>query len=126
MAALVRHLATSYDLQLSVIAADAIVLTVTLFAATYAAGVFLMLLTLLAIRHDAFGALAHPGYKHFVRMRVRRDGSAIDAWVLGKVDPLRKDEPVVLVDRFTWHNPLNVDSQTRPSVASSPPSNAAG
>lgn len=69
-------------------------------------GTYLMMLTLLGLeQHQAFSALAHPGYKHFVRLRVRRDGSAIDGWVIGKVDPLRPQEPVVLVDRFTWTNP---------------------
>jgi hypothetical protein len=36
---------------------------------------------------------------------VRRDGSAVDGWVIGKIDPLSRDEPPVLVDRFTWINP---------------------
>jgi hypothetical protein len=43
--------------------------------------------------------------KHFVRLRVRRDGSRLDAWVLGKVDTARVGEPVVLVDKFHWDNP---------------------
>ena len=55
-------------------------------------------------QHQAFAALAHPGYKHFVRVRVRRDGSGADAWVLGKVDPLSASDPVVLVDQFSWTN----------------------
>jgi len=36
---------------------------------------------------------------------VRKDGSAIDAWVLGKVNPLSARDKVVLVDRFRWMNP---------------------
>jgi hypothetical protein len=69
-------------------------------------GAYLTALTVLGLeQHQAFSALAHPGYKHFVRLRVRRDGSAVDGWVLGKVDPLSKTDPVVLVDRFTWQNP---------------------
>ncbi|EYF04632.1 hypothetical protein [Chondromyces apiculatus] len=69
-------------------------------------GAYLTALTLLGLeQHQAFSALAHPGYKHFVRLRVRRDGSAIDGWVLGKVDPLAADEKPTLVDRFTWRNP---------------------
>lgn len=58
-------------------------------------------------QHQALSALAHPGYKHFVRLRVRSDGSGIDAWALGRVDPLasEKKDPVVLVDRFSWKNP---------------------
>jgi hypothetical protein len=79
---------------------------IAIYAGTLTFGTFLMLLTILGLeQHQAFGALAHPGYKHFVRLRVRRDGSAIDGWVLGKVDPLRKNEKIVLVDRFRWKNP---------------------
>jgi hypothetical protein len=87
------------------LAAELVGLVPAVYAATLVAGTFLMLLALLGIRHDAFGALAHPGYKHFVRLRVRSDGSAVDAWVLGQIDPLAIAEPVVLVDRFTWRNP---------------------
>lgn len=76
------------------------------FAGIFVIGVYLMLLTYLGLATDqGFGPLAHPGYKHFVRLRVRKDGSRVDGWVLGKVDPLRRGEPVVLVDRFRWLNP---------------------
>jgi hypothetical protein len=76
------------------------------FAAAFVFGAYLTALTLLGLeQHQAFSALAHPGYKHFVRLRVRRDGSAVDGWVIGKIDPLSRDEPPVLVDRFTWINP---------------------
>ena len=76
------------------------------FAGVFVIGAYLMLLTYLGLATDqGFGPLAHPGYKHFVRLRVRKDGSRVDGWVIGKVDPLRRAEPVVLVDRFTWHNP---------------------
>lgn len=69
-------------------------------------GVYLMLLTLSGLATDqGFGSLAHPGYKHFVRLRARRDGSKVEGWVLGKVDTLRASSPVVLVDRFEWKNP---------------------
>lgn len=69
-------------------------------------GAYLTALTLLGLeQHQAFSALAHPGYKHFVRLRVRRDGSSIDGWVIGKVDPLSREERPVLVDQFTWENP---------------------
>jgi hypothetical protein len=65
-----------------------------------------MLLTILGIeQHQALAALAHPGYKHFVRLRVRRDGTKCDAWVFGKVDTLDAKEKVVLVDKFSWKNP---------------------
>lgn len=75
-------------------------------AGVFVFGVYLMLLTMLGIATDqGFGPLAHPGYKHFVRLRVRRDGRKIEGWALGKIDTLRSSAPVVLVDRFEWHNP---------------------
>jgi hypothetical protein len=75
------------------------------FGATFIFGMYLTALTLFGIeQHQAFSALAHPGYKHFVRLRVHRDGRTIDAWVLGKVDPLNAAEPIVLVDKFRWKN----------------------
>lgn len=78
----------------------------SVYAGTLALGTYLMLLTVLGIeQHQALSALAHPGYKHFVRLRVRRDGTAVDGWVLGRVDPLSAKDEVVLVDRFRWTNP---------------------
>lgn len=90
------------------------VVTVAVYAGALLFGAYLTALTLLGLeQHQAFSALAHPGYKHFVRLRVRRDGSAIDGWVIGKVDPLsRKDRPA-LVDRFTWVNPGAVPTPPR-------------
>jgi hypothetical protein len=75
------------------------------FAGTFVFGQYLMWLSIFGIeQHQAFSVLAHPGYKHFVRLRVRRDGRTIDGWVLGKVDPLNAEDPVVLIDHFTWTN----------------------
>jgi len=83
---------------------------IAVYGGTLALGTYLMLLTVLGLeQHQALGALAHPGYKHFVRLRVKRDGSAIDAWVLGRVDPLHAKDPVVLVDKFSWKNPSRPD-----------------
>ena len=51
-----------------------------------------------------FAALGEPGFKHFVRLRVREpaDGPAtVEAFVIGVVDPVGASPPV-LVDRFTW------------------------
>lgn len=74
-------------------------------------GAYLMLLTLLGIEHNqAYATLAHPGYKHFMRMRVRADGRGIDGWVIGKVDTLDPDAEIVLVDRWTWNNPAHGDT----------------
>jgi hypothetical protein len=82
------------------------VVAAAVYAGTFLFGAYLTALTLLGLeQHQAFSALAHPGYKHFVRLRVRRDGSAVDGWVIGKVDPLSRDEQPAIVDRFTWKNP---------------------
>jgi hypothetical protein len=84
----------------------AISFALSVYVGTLAIGTYLMLLTILGLeQHQAFSALAHPGYKHFVRLRFRKDGSRADGWVFGRVDPLAKDDEVVLVDRFTWVNP---------------------
>ena len=78
----------------------------SVYIGTLAIGTYLMLLTILGIeQHQAFSALAHPGYKHFVRLRFRKDGSRADGWVFGRVDPLAADDEVILVDRFSWENP---------------------
>jgi hypothetical protein len=80
------------------------------YAGTLIVGTYLMLLTILGLeQHQAFGALAHPGYKHFVRLRFKKDGSRTDGWVFGRVDPLADGDDVVLVDRFTWKNPVRGD-----------------
>lgn len=68
-------------------------------------GTYLVLLTLFGYENtQAFTALDHPGYKHFLRLRVRKDGSAIDAYCIGLVDPVKASEPPVLVDSFTWRS----------------------
>jgi hypothetical protein len=51
-----------------------------------------------------FAALGEPGFKHFVRLRVREpaEGPAtVEAFVIGVVDPIGGSPPV-LVDRFEW------------------------
>ncbi len=69
-------------------------------------GTFLMFLFLLGLEHNqAAGTLAHPGYKHFVRLRARQDGSVVEGWVIGKIDPLDANETPCLVDHFLWKNP---------------------
>lgn len=65
------------------------------------AGICVWLLAVMKVEnHLAWAALGHPGYKHFVRMRIRADGSRIDAWCFGLRDPCRPREPVLLVDHF--------------------------
>lgn len=73
------------------------------FVGAFLFGAYLALLTLFDLEEtQAFTALDHPGFKHFVRFRVRGDGSAIDGFCLGLEDPLGKDSRPVLVDAFTW------------------------
>jgi len=73
------------------------------FVGAFVFGGYLSALTLLGHENtQAFTALDHPGFKHFVRLRIRADGSAVDGWCLGLVDPLRENEQPVLVDSFTW------------------------
>jgi hypothetical protein len=78
-------------------------LCAAVFFGAFAFGAYLAALTATGLEHgQAFAALAHPGFKHFVRMRVRADGSALDVWCIGLVDPLAPDPTPVLVDAFTW------------------------
>jgi hypothetical protein len=85
-------------------AATALSLAAAAFVGAFVFGAYLAVLTLLGQENtQAFTALDHPGFKHFVRLRVRADGSAIDGWCLGLVDPLRAEEPPVIVDSFTWN-----------------------
>jgi hypothetical protein len=87
----------------------ALAVLAALLPAVLTFGAYLTALTLLGLEHmQAFSALAHPGYKHFVRLRVRQDGSVVDGWVIGKIDPLNQASSPLLVDRFRWHNPKSV------------------
>ncbi len=79
----------------------------TLFVGTLAGafvfGCYLSLLTLLGFENtQAFTVLDHPGFKHFVRLRVRADGRGIDGWCIGLADPLGEGSRPVLVDHFCW------------------------
>ena len=66
-------------------------------------GGYLTLLTQLGLEHNqAFTAIGHHGYKHFMRLRVRADGSGIDAWCIGIEDAFDKNDLPVLVDTFRW------------------------
>jgi hypothetical protein len=82
---------------------DTVVIIVYAFAAALLFGIFLALCALGGLEmQQVFTVLGHPGFKHFVRMRVSADGT-VDAWVIGKDDPLAKDGPW-LIDRFTWRS----------------------
>ena len=81
----------------------ALLLLLAVFFGAFTFGAYLAALTWIGAEStQAFTALGHPGYKHFVRLRVRKDGSAIDAWCIGLENPLGKNEKPVLVDTFTW------------------------
>jgi len=72
---------------------------VAVFYGAFVFGAFLALLTLLGLEEtQAFTALDHPGFKHFLRLRVRKDGSAVDYWCLGLTDPLAPDAKPELID----------------------------
>jgi hypothetical protein len=78
-------------------------LVVTAFLGTFVFGAYLSLLTLLGYEHmQAFTVLDHPGFKQFVRLRIRADGQGIDVWAIGAADPLGERGEPVLVDHFTW------------------------
>lgn len=80
-----------------------ITLVLTVFAASYVFGSYLALLTRRGIEHtQAFTALDHPGYKHFLRLRVRADGKGVDGYCIGLTDPLAPGARPELVDVFTW------------------------
>ena len=82
-----------------------LLLLLAAFVGAFVFGAFLAALTRFGLEHaQAFTALGHPGFKHFVRLRVRADGSAIDAWCLGLASPLRAGEQPVLVDTFTFRS----------------------
>lgn len=74
-------------------------------------GTYLALLTRLGLeRTQAFTALDHPGYKHFVRLRICASEPKIYAWCLGLLDPLGKDETPVVVDHFCFSADGGVDA----------------
>ncbi len=78
-------------------------LLIAVFTGAFVFGAYLAALTRLGLEStQAFTALGHPGFKHFVRLRIRSDGSAVDGWVIGMVDPLREGQRPVLVDHWTW------------------------
>jgi hypothetical protein len=81
---------------------DTFAIVVYAFVAAFLYGVFLALCALGGLEmQQVFTVLGHPGFKHFVRMRVS-PGGTIDAWVIGKDDPLSRDGPW-LVDRWSWN-----------------------
>jgi hypothetical protein len=83
----------------------------SVFGGALAFGTYLAALAFFGLNHDqAYAALGHPGYKHFVRLRVRADGSAVDLWAIGLVDPLRDADPL-LIDAVTFRPAPDPDAK---------------
>jgi hypothetical protein len=83
------------------LAGDTAVLVVHAFLGTFVFGLFLATMATVGLeQQQAFAALSHPGFKHFVRFCVHPEGR-IEAWVIGKDDPLLPGTPK-LIDRFDW------------------------
>ena len=71
----------------------------------FAFGGLLQLIAILGLNHaQPYAALGDPGYKHFLRLRIRQSGegkTTVDSFVIGQVDPVGVS-PAVLVDSFRW------------------------
>ena len=97
------RLALSVHLIVSVWVIAAFTFAVAVFYGAFVFGAFLAVLSFLGLEEtQAFTALDHPGFKHFLRLRVRRDGTALDVWCVGLTDPLALGERPVLIDRVTF------------------------
>jgi hypothetical protein len=71
------------------------------FAGPLVIGAFLLALVVTGLEHHhAYAVLGHPGFKHFLRLCVHRDGR-VEAWAIGKDDTLGEGLPR-LIDRFEW------------------------
>jgi hypothetical protein len=81
---------------------DSAVMVIYPFVGAFVFGLYLMVVAVTGLElQQAFTVLGHPGFKHFTRLRLSPDGT-IDAWVIGKDDPLADHGPW-LIDRFTWN-----------------------
>ena len=98
LSVLLRHVAATMPL----LGRDTGVILVYALLASLLFGSFLALCALGGLdMQQAFTVLGHPGFKHFVRLRVSPDGT-IDAWAIGKDDPLVREGPW-LIDRWSWN-----------------------
>ncbi|MFO0677491.1 MAG: hypothetical protein U0169_13230 [Polyangiaceae bacterium] len=71
------------------------------FLGAFVFGLFLMTCVVFGFEHEqAFAALGHPGFKHFVRLAIHPDGR-VEAFTIGKDDPLAPGDPV-LIDKVAW------------------------
>ena len=95
----ITWLAESAHVSVSVWVIAALTFLVAVFYGAFVFGAFLAVLTFLGLEEtQAFTALDHPGFKHFLRLRVRQDGTAVDFWCLGLTDPLAPEQKPELVD----------------------------
>ena len=78
-------------------------LGIATFSSAFLFGAMLTLIARLGLNHaQAYAALGSPGFKHFLRLRVRAAAkSHVDVWVIGIVDPIAEARPV-LVDSFRF------------------------
>jgi hypothetical protein len=97
------RLAAYVHVEVSVWVLAPLTFAVAVFYGAFVFGSFLALLTFLGLEQtQAFTALDHPGFKHFLRLRVRQDGSAIDFWCIGLTDPLAPGARPELVDAASF------------------------
>jgi hypothetical protein len=83
------------------LAGDTAVIVVHAVLGAFVFGLFLATVAILGLEHQqAFAALGHPGFKHFVRLCVHPDGR-VEGWVIGKDDPLAPEAPV-MIDQWEW------------------------
>jgi len=74
------------------------------FTSAFAFGAMLVVIARLGLNHaQPFAALGLPGYRHFLRLRVREtpEKTVVDAFAIGCVDPVGDPKPVP-VDAFRW------------------------
>ncbi len=85
-------------------AGNTAVLVVHALAGSFLFGLFLATVATAGWEmQQAFTVLGHPGFKHFMRLRVSPAGR-VDAWVIGKDDMLVPGPPA-LVDRWSFEPP---------------------
>ncbi len=83
------------------LAGETAVMIAFAFLGTFVFGLFLTSVAVAGLeQQQAFAALSHPGFKHFVRFCVHPSGK-LEAWVIGKDDPLAS-APAKLIDHFEW------------------------
>ena len=101
-AAVVAWAESRFQFELSTLLSGVLALAMAVFFGGFTFGGYLAALTRFGIEESqAFTAIAHPGYKHFIRARVKHRGE-VECWVIGLEDPLANEAPV-LVDHFVWN-----------------------